>query len=462
MPRDTGSRRRSERLDRRDMIKALGVAGMVGFAGCGGGGGDGNSDGGGGTPTPTEGGDMEDGGSTATPTQQGAISGSIPMGSILPLSGALKQYGSGMQEAVKIAVEDINNAGGPGGANVELTTKNSETSPQKAKSKYNSLVNQQNIVGFVGAASSGVSTTLAQNVAADEVMEVSNASTSPVLTNIGYKTMGGEKLKFFARTAPSDGQQGVVMGRFIMGQDKYIGADTAAFLHVGNAYGKGLANTAAKEFPGETLNTVAYSKKTSDYTSVLSKVHEGNPDAIGFVGYPENGATILQQWSNQDFGTSADQWVLSEGVNSKEFLSNNADIVSDMYLATPDPKGKTQSLQTFKEKIGEANTLFAPHAYDAMFLMGLAMHKAGEASGPAIASNIQAVSAQPGEKVYAGEFGKAKTKLDNGKQIDYVGASSPVNLNSALQPLNPFAVLQVQSDGSTKKLQRIKRNTFMG
>lgn len=421
----------TRKVHRRDVLKASGAAGLTaGLAGC-----IDNITGGGGGP--------------------------IPMGSILPITGALSAYGSGMQKAVNLAVKDVNNADGViSGRTIEMHNKDSGTKPSRAVQRYNTLVSENNIVGFVGAASSGVSVPIAQKVASDEVMQVSNASTTPALAEIGFKTVDGNKVKFFGRTSPNDGQQGLVMG-IVMNKSKYIGADSAAFLHVDNAYGKGLAQKAKQAFDGETLQVVPYAKKTSDYSSTLDKLHQGEPDAIGFVGYPGNGKTILKQWAEGGYGTNAEDWVLSEGLNSKKFLTNNKDIVAGMYLSSPDPES-TKGAEVFQQKIGEANTLFAPHAYDALMLQALAMHKAGEASGLAISKNLRAVSRPEGETVTVGDFKKAKGLLDDGKSINYEGASSPVDLNKALEPLNRFAILQVKSDGSTKSLENIPRKYFEG
>lgn len=382
--------------------------------------------------------------------------GPIPMGSILPITGALEAYGSGMQASVALAVEDVNGAGGPLGRTIELTKKDSETKPEKAKTKYDSLVSEQGIIGFVGAASSGVSTTLAKNVAADQVMEVSNASTSPALASSGYSD--GKDVKYFGRTSPNDGQQGLIMG--VVLNDR-IQADTAAFLHISNAYGKGLAEKAKEAFDGESLRTVGYSKDTTDYTSTLDKLHDGNPDAIGFVGYPANGETILKQWSEGGYGTSSEDWVLSEGLNSTDFLTSNKDIVANMYVSSPDPRD-TDGAKKFQNKIGEQNTLFAPHAYDAMFLQALAIERAGEATGTAIAKNIRAVSRPEGTKVTVGEFQKAKDALGNDNAINYQGASSPVDMNENLEPINPFAILRVKDDGSTETLDTFSVDYFEG
>lgn len=388
----------------------------------------------------------------------GGGGGPIPMGSILPLTGQLGQYGGGMQEAVELAVQDINDAGGPLGREIELSTRNSETDPNIAAQRYDSLVSEQDIVGFVGAASSGVSVTIAENIASDQVMQVSNASTSPVLAEMGYNE--DQSVKYFGRTAPNDGQQGLVMGRIL---NNYIEADTAAFLYVNNAYGEGLANKAEEAFDGETLQKVGYADQTTDYTSTLNELHEGDPDGIGFVGYPGNGRTIVRQWAEGGYGTSQEDWVLSEGLNSDSFINNNSSQVGNMYMASPNPRD-TPGSSAFQNKIGDANTLFAAHAYDAMFLQGLAMHAAGEASGTAIAENIRAMSRQGNTTITVGEFGDAKEALDNDANINYEGASSPVDMNASLEPLNPFSILRLTpgEDQIREELESIDLDWFQG
>jgi len=379
----------------------------------------------------------------------GGGGGPIPVGSILPITGDLSDFGPGMEEGVQLAVDQINEAGGPLGRELELTTKDSETSAQKGQNKYSQLVSENNIVGFVGAASSGVSVPLAKGLASDQVTQVSPASTSPTLSELGYD---GDT-KYFARTAPNDVQQGIVMGRTL---NDFVEAESASFLHVNNAYGEGLAQGAAEAFDGENLGLVAYSSKTSDYTSTLDKLFEGDPDAVGFVGYPESGQSILQTWADGGYGG---QWVLSEGLNSPDFFQSIPDITDSMYVSSPDPE-QTKGAQQFEEDLGKEPRVFSPHSYDAMFLMALAMHKAGEASGTAIAQNIRSVSRGGGDVVTVGEFSQATDILDDGGSVNYQGASSPVDMNENLEPLNRFAILQVQ-DGSTTTLRQIPRSEFM-
>jgi ABC-type branched-subunit amino acid transport system substrate-binding protein len=66
-------------------------------------------------------------------------------------------------------------------------------------------------------------------------------------------------------------------------------------------------------------------------------------------------------------------------------------------------------------------------AYDAAMLIALAMVRAGEATGPAIRDNLRAVANPPGEEIFYGEWEKAVSLLNQGKEINYQGVSGVVD-----------------------------------
>jgi len=181
-------------------------------------------------------------------------------------------------------------------------------------------------------------------------MEISNGNTSPALATAGVNEDNG--VKYYGRTAPNDVQQALVVARVL---NQIIGADTASFLYVDNPYGQGLAEAASEAFSGETLNMVAYTQATNDYTSTLDAVFDGEPDAIGAVMYPGNGRTILRQWSQGGYGG---QWVGAEAIWSPQMLSDLSDIVEGMYITSP----QTANSETFQENMGGTDqiTQFAP------------------------------------------------------------------------------------------------------
>jgi ABC-type branched-subunit amino acid transport system substrate-binding protein len=440
---------------RRTVLKGLGAtgaAGVVSLAGCsqqsgGGGGGDDSDEG--------DGGDGGDGGDEGDGGDGGGGGGEpISLGSIFPITGTNSAYGGGHQQAFNLAVEEINGTGGVlGGREINPINRDTEGSPSRAAQKFRTMINQEGIVGLVGPYSSGIGTTLAPIARDNQVMEVSNGNTSPALATAGINESNG--VKYYGRTSPNDVQQALVMARVL---NQRVEAESASFLYVDNPYGQGLAEQASENFDGETLNMVGYSQQTSDYTSTLDSVFEGDPDAVGAVMYPGNGRTILQQWNDGGYGG---QWVGAEAILSPELLSDLSDIVEGMYITSP----QTANSSTFQENMGgeENITQFAPHAYDATYLVSLAMHKAGEATGTGIAENIRSVS-RPNDgdtTVSVAEFQAGKDALDNDEALNYDGASGSVDLNENLEPVVPYRVLQVEG-GEASVIEEVPLSYFDG
>ena len=445
----------SERT-RRTVLKGLGgtgVAGLVSLAGCS----RQSSGGGGSTDEPTEteadGGGMD----TETEAETESMGGGEPvaLGSIFPVTGTNSAYGGGHQQAFNLAVEEINGAGGIlGGREITPVNRDTEGAPSRAAQKFRTMIDQEGIAGLVGPYSSGIGTTLAPIARDNQVMEISNGNTSPALATAGVNESNG--VKYYGRTAPNDVQQALVVARVL---NQRIEAETASFLYVDNPYGQGLAEAASESFEGETLNMVAYSQQTSDYTSTLDAVFEGDPEAIGTVMYPGNGRTILEQWNQGGYGG---QWVGAEAILSPELLSDLSDIVEGMYITSP----QTANSDTFQENMGgQGNiTQFAPHAYDATYLMGFAMEAAGEASGTGIAENVRSVSRPSGDGdtgVSVAEFEAGKEALGNGEAINYEGASGSVDLSENLEPVVPYRILEVQ-DGEAEVVEEVPLSYFDG
>lgn len=375
----------------------------------------------------------------------------IPIGSILPMTGALEDFGPGMEDAMEVAVEEINDAGGINGREVDWIARDSETNPVQGEERYEELVAEEDAEAIIGAASSGVSVPIAENTADDQVMQVSPASTTPVLVDIGWD---GD-LKYFGRTAPNDGQQGLVMA-WVMNEQ--LDVDTAGFLHIDNPYGEGLAEVAEEHFEGESVGLTGYDEEDPDFSATLDSLFDDDPEAIGFVGYTGEGESIMQLWDEGGYGG---EWVLSEGLHASEFLEGQSDILEGFHITTPDPEA-TPGRENFEEMFpGELAGVFEPHTYDAMILTALAMEYSEEATGTGAAEGFMEVAVGPGEEVTAGEYEEAIDLINDGEDIQYLGASSPLDMNDNREALNPFAAQEILGDGSTEAIETFDIDWFI-
>ena len=344
----------------------------------------------------------------------------VEIGAVMPLTGDLADFGESDAKGIELAVKEINAAGGVLGQELGLSIADTRTSPQAGVDAAKKLVNVENVAGLVGALSSGVTIPIAKSVSSQEgVPQISNASTSPVITDL--KDNG-----YLFRTVPSDQLQGVVLGNIVADE----GVESVAAMYVNNDYGEGLAQVFKKQFEkrgGEVTTMLPYEKGKASYRGELSNAAGGNPDALMLVGYPENGITILKQALEEGY---FDQFIMTDGMKTPKVV----EAIGGQYLAntigsTPtafDTAGAEDFTKAYEDEYGNLPPKpFIDTAYDATYLLALAMQAAGTTDGAKVRDALHDVANEPGMKVGPGEWAKALEALKNGEEINYEGAAGP-------------------------------------
>jgi hypothetical protein len=87
---------------------------------------------------------------------------------------------------------------------------------------------------------------------------------------------------------------------------------------------------------------------------------------------------------------------------------------------------------------------FIDTAYDATYLLALAIEKAGSTDGAKVRDALRPIANPPGEPILPGEWAKAKRLIAEGKDIDYVGASGSQNFDAAGDVPGTFGVWTVK------------------
>ncbi|MEI8261924.1 MAG: ABC transporter substrate-binding protein [Actinomycetes bacterium] len=229
--------------------------------------------------------------------QKGANDGVFTVGTLLPVTGSLAFLGPPEVDAVKLAINDINAAGGvPGFKKVVLEEGDSgDSSTNTATQTVNRLL-PKNVDVLIGAASSSVTLNVLDLVTSNGVLMISPANTSPALTTA--KDHG-----LYWRTAPSDVLQGQFLGTLIL-QD---GHSKVAIMSLQDAYGDGLNANVTKAITdggGQVVANVVYDPKATDFSADVAKVKAAGPDAIVLIGFDES-AQVIQELVKQGIGPNA-------------------------------------------------------------------------------------------------------------------------------------------------------------
>lgn len=373
------------------------------------------------------------------------------VGSVMSLTGSLGALGQKIAQGAELAVADLNAAGGTNGCDVKLSLLDDQTNPAVGVDAAKKLVDVQHVSAIVGALSSGVSAAVLTSVAVpSKVVLISPASTSPTFTEMALQ---GKTGGYWFRTTPSDALQGVAMAK--VAHD--AGYRKVAVMYINNAYGQGLSQRFAAAFRhlgGEVTQNVVYNPSQPSYRAEVAKAASPAPQALFLIGYPGDGTTVAREWVAAG---GVQHFLLPDGLESQDFVNDVGAQYMKQVHGTAAGTADTPSLATFKKeyqaKFGELPTqAYVTNAYDAVTLIGLAIEQADSSKADAVRDAMRKVTDPKGEKVYAGvsEIKRAMKLLGEGKSIQYIGASGPLQFDKQGDIAAPMAVWSVDAQGKVK------------
>jgi ABC-type branched-subunit amino acid transport system substrate-binding protein len=241
-------------------------------------------------------GDENNAASDEGPDPAPATSGApLVIGTLLPLTGDLAFLGPPEVAGAKLAIQDINAAGGVFGQDVQLIEGDSGDASTDTATQTADRLLQSGVNVVVGAASSTVSLTVIDRITGAGVMQISPANTSDQFTN--YNDNG-----LYFRTAPPDVLQARALADLI-GED---GNNTVAILARNDAYGTGLADNTQQNLLDQGLAeddviNVTYDPTAANFDAEIQQMKEFGGDAIVLIGFDES-SRILEGLNAQGIG----------------------------------------------------------------------------------------------------------------------------------------------------------------
>jgi branched-chain amino acid transport system substrate-binding protein len=241
--------------------------------------------------------------------------GVLSIGGLLPETGNLAFLGAPMVAGVAFAISEINAAGGVLGQQIVYSPGDSgDTSTDTATVTATRLLGE-GVDAIIGAASSGVSLTVIDQISAAGVTMFSPANTSPALSDYDDKGL-------YFRNAPADGLQGAIVADLVI-QD---GAASVYILNLDDAYGNGIAAVVADVLAAsgvEVLGVKAYDPSAASFDAEVDEVVGADPDAIVLISFDE-GSRILRSAVEKGIGPTVKFWYGTDG-NMGNALGENFD-----------------------------------------------------------------------------------------------------------------------------------------
>jgi branched-chain amino acid transport system substrate-binding protein len=334
----------------------------------------------------------DDDSSSSSSGSGNSVSGDvIKIGANLELSGGVASYGKSINDGAKLAIEEINAAGGIDGKKLELIAVDNKSETAEATSAAIRLAEQEKVVAMLAPATSGNSVATVQIANKHKVPMVTGSGTAPNVT----VNDDGSVNEYAFRTCFIDPFQGTVAANFATNE---LGAkNVAIFADNASDYAKGLAASFKETIEangGTVVAEEAYVAKDVDFKSTLTNIKGKNPDFIFIPGYYEEVGLIVKQ--ARDLGITvplmgADGWDSPKLVElAGEDALNNTFITN--HYSSEDPDAKIQEfVKAFKSKYSEAPNAFHALGYDSIYFIVDAIKRVdGDITGEAIQKQLAA------------------------------------------------------------------------
>jgi ABC-type branched-subunit amino acid transport system substrate-binding protein len=350
----------------------------------------------------------------------------VKIGSLMEFTGELSEFGTLMDQGVMLAADQVNEAGGVlDGRQIEVVSGDAGTTDVTAVDAARKLVDVDSVSAIVGPLRSSHTQAVARAVTIDgEVPLMSPSATSPTITVL-------DDNNFVFRTAPSDSFQGVVLANLAYG----LGYRSAGALYINDAYGQGLADQFEASFSalGGQAVTVPHEPEQPSYASEVAQATANDPDVLVAISFPVSAGVYIREAIESG---AADTFLFVDGSKSNDLIDAvGAEHLEGMYGTAPEALENADRAQFDGDYMAAYNNdlslPFIRESYDAAVIFALAAEAAGSSDPIDIRDSIRAVSAPPGEEVSPGvdEINRALELLRDGKQINYQGASGPVDVD---------------------------------
>lgn len=348
----------------------------------------------------------------------------IVIGHYGSLTGSEATFGQSTSNGLKLAIAEINDAGGINGRKVRLVEYDTKGDSKEAGAVVTRLVTKDKVTAVIGEVASSLSLAGAPICQQNGVPMISPSSTNPKVTEQG---------DMIFRACFIDPFQGYVCAKFAWETKQYKNA--AILLDQSQAYSVGLAEEFEKafvKFGGKISIKQQYNKGDQDFTARLTAIRGTNPEVIFVPGYYTDVANIAIQAKKLGINApllGGDGWdsnklceIAGKAIEGS-FYSNHA--------SPDDPSPAFQTfVTTYKDEYGSVPDALGALGYDSGKILFEAMKKAPSLAGKDLAAAI-------------------------GQTKDFQGATGVTTINEKRDAVKSAVILELK-DGRPQYVSTVK------
>ena len=301
----------------------------------------------------------------------------IVVGANFELTGNHAQYGANANNGLKLAIKEINDAGGINGKKIKLVEADAKSEAAESVNAATKLISDDKVVALVGPA-------VTANVIAESQVATDNKVpiVAPAATNPDVTVENGQVKPFVFRACFIDPQQSEVMAQFAA---KDLNAKTAVlYIDSSSDYSKSLGKIFKEKFEadgGKVVMEEAFLAKDQDFKAALTKIQTANADAIFVPAYYEEVGKIVKQ--ARELGITAAILGTDGWDDTKVVEIAGKDALNNTYFCTHYFEGDAEVqdfINAYKAAYKEDPNVFAALGYDAGKMLINAIERGGEDS----------------------------------------------------------------------------------
>jgi branched-chain amino acid transport system substrate-binding protein len=294
------------------------------------------------------------------------------IGGIGPMTGGAAIYGNAVMNAAKIAVDEINAAGGVNGYMLEFNPQDDEHDAEKSVNAYNTL-KDWGMQLLLGTVTSTPCIAVGAEAAADNMFLLTPSGSAVACIEAGDNEF---------RVCFSDPDQGKASAVYI--GENGLAEKIAVIYNSSDVYSSGIYATFLEEAenqPFEIVSAEAFTEDSkTDFSVQLKKAKDAGAELIFLPIYYEAASLILTQAAAMDMDVA---WFGVDGMDGILGVEGfDTSLAEGVMLLTPFSADATDDLTVnfvaaYQDQYGEVPNQFAADAYDGIYIMKAALEAAG-------------------------------------------------------------------------------------
>ena len=315
----------------------------------------------------------------------------ILIGGIHPLTGALAADGMQMDNAIQLAIDEINEAGGVlGGRQLVYLPADSTGSAEVGQTEAERLIGE-GAVALICCFQSAVTSNVAAIAEREQVPLVIDVAVADAILDQGYS--------YTFRLQPNATAMGVRGADFLQEIAEATGTEinTIAYLYEGTSgFGESVRAAfvgRAEELGWEIVDEISYDPfNVTDLTTEMTRINALAPDILAVTGYYNDGLLAARNAEEVGLNVKAIYGVAQGTYDVPQFVIDAGDLAqcfmdSNYHWDASNPEALAMR-ERYAERYGEEVRAAAVLSYDALRVIAAAIEEAGTADPVAIRDAI--------------------------------------------------------------------------